>query len=449
MRPVIAAGAPLMHLRPWSTFALALVIVAIFASSAVAAGPITRIAPNQNFYTLTTSGGWSFFGDPRSVQVDGKIFTGWTTMTGRVKVSQFDPATGLTFAKTLGPRLSQGDDHENPSLLVKPDGRIMAFYSPHSGRIYPTNRKSKLYYRTTLRPADVSEWTRYKTIPTNTFDGHLGYTYPNPVPLAGKKIFLAWRGGDWLPAVATFNGRRWSRARGMIYTPHPRRPYVKTAAGNNDSVLIGYNQDNPRQTRTNTYFMRYVPGLGYYKANGRRIARAGSRIAAQKGDVVAWNGQDGRTWVMDVAEDSNNNPVVLYAAGDRFSEMHYFLARYQAGSWTRTRIVGNGFDGKAKIPPSYHYYPSAGASLDHSDPNVVYLSRAVDANLAMRVETWRLKVPANLSSGWDVTRNSPLDMNCFRPVGVRYGRVGDVAMMCGAYYSWLNFPTGIYLARPK
>lgn len=432
-----------------TTLATALAATALLAQGAHAAGPITRHAPDQRFHTLTRSGGWSFFGDPRSVQVEGKIFTGWTTMKGQVQVSQFDPATGRTKVKTLGPRLSDGDDHEHPSLLVKPDGRIMAFYSPHSGRLYPKKRKSQLYYRTTVRPADVSRWTKYRTIPTNTFDGHLGYTYPNPVPLKKGKIFLTWRGGDWLPAVATYSGRSWSQARGMIYSRHPRRPYVKTAAGSGGSVLIGYNQDNPRQTRTNTYFMRYVPGRGYFTAGGRKIAGAGKRIAAQKGGVVAWNGQNGRTWVMDVAEDEKKNPVVLYAAGDRHTEMFYYLARYVAGSWRRTRIVGNGFTGRTRIPPSYHYYPSSGAALDHADPNVVYISRAVGKRLRMRVETWRQKTPGNLSSGWDVTRNSPLNMNCFRPVGVRYGRVGDVAMMCGAYYSWLNFPTGIYLARPK
>lgn len=438
-----------MRTRLTATLTLALLTAAVFASGAAAKGPISRYAPNQHFYTLTTAGAWSFFGDPRSLQIAGKIFTGWTNMNGQVQVSEFDPSSGKTKVKTLGPRLSDGDDHENPSLMARPDGRLMAFYAPHSGRTIPKRRKSQLYYRTTINPADISRWTRFRTIPTNTFDGHLGYTYPNPVPLGGDKIFLAWRGGDWLPAVATFDGRKWSKARGMIFSPHPRRPYVKTAAGNSGSVLIGYNQDNPRQTRTNTYFMRYVPGLGYFKANGTKIAPPSKRIASQKGSVVSWGGQNGRTWVMDVAEDKDNNPYVLYAAGDRFTEMFFYLARYTAGGWVRTRIAGSGFNGRSKIPPSYHYYPSAGASLDHRDPNVVYLSRAVGKQLSMRVETWRLKVPGNLTAGWDVTRNSPLNMNCFRPVGVRDGRVGDVAMMCGAYYSWLNFPTGIYLARPK
>lgn len=434
-----------MRLRLPATLSLLLLLLI----AAPAAAQNTRLAPDQRFDMLTAAGAWSFFGDPRVVQVSGKIFAGWTTMQGQVKVGEFDPATGVTKVKTLGPRLSDGDDHENPSLLVHPDGRIMAFYSPHSGRLYPTRRKSQLYYRTTTRPADISSWTPYRTIPTNTFDGHLGYTYPNPVPLRGKKIFLSWRGGDWLPAMATWSGRRWSRARGMIYSPHPRRPYVKTASGNRGTVLIGYNQDNPRQTLTNTYFARFVPGRGYFKANGRRIGPSGKRFASQKGDVVAWGARRGRNWVMDVAETPDGTPVVLYAAGNRFTEMQFYVARYVAGSWRRTRLTGNGFNGKDAIPPSYHYYPSAGASLDHTDPNVVYLSRAVGKAMRMEVQTWRLKTPGNLDSGWFVTRNSPLGMNCFRPVGVRYGRVGDVAMLCGNYYSWLNFPTGVYLARPN
>lgn len=439
-----------MRLRIPATIPLLLVLAAILApGSASARGDITQIASDQDFTEIAKAGAWSFFGDPRAVMVAGKYFIGWTTMKGQVRVGEFDPATGKTTAKTLGPLMEKGDDHENPSLLVKSDGRIMAFYSPHSGRLSPKKRKSQLYYRTTLKPGDISQWTAYKTIPTNTFDGHLGYTYPNPVPLQQDKIFLTWRGGDWLPGVATWNGRKWSKARGMIYSPHPRRPYVKTAQGNGGSVLIGYNQDNPRQTKTNTYFARYVPGFGYFKANGQKIGPPGKRFASQKGDIVAYASTAGRNWVMDVAEDKDNNPVVLYAAGDRFKEMKYFIARYQAGSWTRQEIVGNGYNGKDKIPPNYHYYPSSGATLDHDDPNTVYISRAVGSGLRMQVETWRLKQDANLASGWNVRRNSPTNMHCFRPVGIRYGKTGDVAMMCGAYFSWLNFPTGIYLARPR
>jgi hypothetical protein len=439
-----------MPRRISATLTVLLALAAIPAAANAAARPETsNVEVAQNFKQLTAGGGWSFFGDPRAVEAGGKTFVGWTTMIGQVQVSEYDPKTTLATTKTLGPRMEVGDDHENPSLLVRPDGRITAYYSPHSGRIYPKNRKSQLYYRTTTKPADISSWSKVKTIPTNTFDGHLGYTYPNPVLMSGNRIFLAWRGGDWLPAMAVLSKNKWSKARGFIYSPHPRRPYVKTAAGNNGTVLIGYNQDNPRQTPTNTYFARYIPGKGYFKANGQKIVGPGSRIPSQRGDLVAAYKPAGRNWVMDVAETKSGAPVVLYAAGNRFREMVYYIARYEAGRWVRQKIVGGGFNGKSLIPASYHYYPSAGATLDHTKPSVVYLSRAVGADLNMRVETWRLKHSGNLASGWDVTRNSPAEFNCYRPVGVRGGRTGDVAMMCGNYFSWLNFQTGVYLATPK
>ena len=432
-----------------ATFTVLLAILAFPAASGAAGQNLTHIAAEQDFQQFTAGGAWSYFGDPRAVETGGKRYIGWTTMIGQVQVSEQDMSTGKIKIVTLGPRMEQGDDHENPSLLVRSDGRITAFYSPHSGRLRPKKRKSQLYYRTTLKPADISAWTPVKTIPTNTFDGHLGYTYPNPVQLSNNRIFLTWRGGDWLPGMAVLSNNRWSKARGMIYSPHPRRPYVKTAQGNNGTVLIGYNQDNPRQTPTNTYFARYIPGKGYFKANGTKIVGPSARIPSQRGDLVATYKPAGRNWVMDVAETKSGAPVVLYAAGDRFKEMVFFIARYEAGRWVRTKIVGGGFNGKDLIPPNFHYYPSAGASLDHSKPSVVYLSRAVGTELNMRVETWSLKDSGNLGSGWNVTRNSPTDMNCYRPVGVRGGKIGEVAMMCGAYYSWLNFQTGIYLATPK
>ena len=71
---------------------------------------------------------------------------------------------------------------------------------------------------------------------------------------------------------------------------------------------------------------------------------------------------------MDVAETKSGAPVVLYAAGNRFREMVFYIARYEAGRWVRTKIVGGGFNGKTLIPPTFHYYPSAGATLTTQSP---------------------------------------------------------------------------------
>ncbi|MBJ7459269.1 MAG: BNR-4 repeat-containing protein, partial [Thermoleophilaceae bacterium] len=191
--------------RTSATITVLLALLALPTAASAADGNVTKIAVEQEFQQFTAGGAWSFFGDPRAVEAGGKRFIGWTTMIGQIQVSEQNPRTGKIRTVTLGPRMEEGNDHQNPSLLVRPDGRITAFYSPHSGRLRPKKRKSQLYYRTTVKPADISEWSAVKTIPTNTFDGHLGYTYPNPVPLSGNRIFLTWRGGDWLPGMAVLS----------------------------------------------------------------------------------------------------------------------------------------------------------------------------------------------------------------------------------------------------
>ena len=70
----------------------------------------------------------------------------------------------------LQARLNQ-DDHANPSLQVRPDGRLVVYYSAHVG--------PAMSYRVSTQPEDVTAWGPPQTIPTNT-PGLRGYTYPNP-----------------------------------------------------------------------------------------------------------------------------------------------------------------------------------------------------------------------------------------------------------------------------
>ena len=69
-------------------------------------------------------GAWSWFGDPRAVTHDGRTYVGWVDHEGDVKVSSYDHATGERVTAVLQARLNQ-DDHANPSLHVRPDGRLV------------------------------------------------------------------------------------------------------------------------------------------------------------------------------------------------------------------------------------------------------------------------------------------------------------------------------------
>ena len=89
-------------------------------------------------------GAWSWFGDPRAVTHDGRTYVGWVDQEGDVKVSSYDHATGERVTAVLQARLNQ-DDHANPSLQVRPDGRLVVYYSAHVGpamsyRVSPSPR---------------------------------------------------------------------------------------------------------------------------------------------------------------------------------------------------------------------------------------------------------------------------------------------------------------------
>lgn len=423
-------------------------LLAVGSSDARAAE--VDIAASKVATQLTGDGGWSFFGDPRAVASDGKIYTGWTTRTSLTVIEQIDEKTGARKSIALGPRLGALDDHNNPSIVVRPDGHIVAFYSPHSGRIKRTSKPPQLYYRVSTRAGDITKWTGIRRVTTNT-PGGLGFTYPNPLELSGNRIWVAWRGGNWFPTYSVLRNNRWQQARTLIYNPSTRgkpRPYAKYAKGRGGSILVAYNENNPAQTNTNQYFARIKPGKGFYRASGRLIKSGVGPLSARQGDIVQANSLYGRSWVMDVAEDSRGRPVVVYAVGNRGHEMSYFYARYQNGRWQRTRMVNMGYNNPIESPDSYGYYATAGASLDHADPSKVYLSRAVGAERRMVVETWSLQEKESVQGGWVLTRNSPLDQNCYRPSSVRGAAVGTVAMMCGVYNNWYKFTTGIWLYRP-
>ncbi len=346
---------------------------------------------------------------------------------------------------TLGPNLGRVDDHNNPSLLARKDGRIMTFYSPHSGRALPLNGISNMYHRTTKNPEDITEWGPIHKIPTNTGNNEMGYTYPNPVAIKNG-TFVGWRGGNWQPtsSITPDHGDSWTRARTMIRSTGKKRPYVKYAGGPDNSVIMTYNQDNPGTTGTGLYYMQYKPGEGYFKANGKKIASSKSTIPFSKGDMIMSKKRRGRLYTMDVAADKEGNPVTVFTGKPKGKSASVYYSRWDGKHWKTENVVSEGYELYDKTKPRhYGFYPTAGMSLDHEDPSTLYLSRQVDHQ--MRVEKWDYKK----AGAWKHEFVSPPEKSCVRPASVRNDLGGYVVMMCGHYKNWLEFDTDIYMAKPR
>jgi len=139
----------------WIVGVVAVLLVAdAIAVTGAAALPLRKREVNP-------SGAWSWFGDPRAVYHQGahrRTYVGWVDARGNVQVASYDHDTRVREVATLKANF-QIDDHDNPSLLVRPDGHLMAFWSAHIG--------TQMYYRRTTRPEDVTAWEPEQTVGTN------------------------------------------------------------------------------------------------------------------------------------------------------------------------------------------------------------------------------------------------------------------------------------------
>ncbi|HEY6749272.1 MAG TPA: BNR-4 repeat-containing protein [Mycobacteriales bacterium] len=382
---------------------------------------------------LTGSGGWSWFGDPRAVYHQGtyrRTYTGWVAQDGSIQVASYDHGSGRRVVVTLKARL-QIDDHNNPSILVRPDGRLMVFWSTHAG--------STMWYRRSLRPEDVTAWEPERVLGTNTA-GDWGYTYPNPVQLSAEsnRIYLFWRGGNANPAMSTsLDGTTWSPARTVLYNAG-QRPYVKYATNRRDTIAMAFTQAHPRAGGTNIYYAAYRAGA-LRRANGTVIApMSGPPISPAQADKVYDHTTAGKAWVHDVALDSAGRPVIVYATFPTDTDHRYRYARWDGTRWIDRELTraGRSISGDP-AEPNY----SGGITLDHDNPGVVYLSRQV--NGVFEVEVWATADGGTTWTSRPVTSHSV--RHNYRPFSPR-GQLGDdleLVWTHGTYPSYTNYLTGV------
>jgi PKD repeat protein len=392
---------------------------------------LATAVPAQAAQLPLGDGAWSWFGDPRAVTASGKTFVGWVDHEGDIKVSSHDYASGERVTAVLQARLNQ-DDHANPSLQVRADGRLMVFYSRHVG--------PAMHYRISSQPGDVRSWQPAQTVPTNT-PGIRGYTYPNPIRLADGTTYLFWRGGNYNPTFSTQTGAssEWSQARNLILM-QGERPYVKYASSGGDTIHVAYTNAHPSEFGdVNIYYARVRAGR-IERAGGQDIGSlAGGPIAPGDGDHVF----DGSApaWVHDVAADSDGRPVIVFASFPSPSDHRYHYARWTGSAWVVHPITpaGGSFRGDGGSP-----YYSGGLTLDHEDPSRVYLSRHV-AGL-WRVEAW---TTPNQGASWTTqTIGVPEAQPNVRPVSPRgmpdpFDQDLRVIWMRGPYDSWTSYRTAI------
>ena len=405
---------------------LAITLIGLVAPRTVEAAKVTRLG----------AGNWTYFSDPRAVSTETAVYTGWISPAGRVTVAKFVPSTGRRQTVVVG--RTGSDDHNNPALVLRPDGRLMVFFSPHSGRYEPKDQVSRMYYRVAERRNSISRWGPTRHLPVNA-PGRLGYTYPNPVALSRNRLWLSWRGGGWLPTYSIYTQGRWSAAREIVRGSPGHRPYAKYAGGRagSDVVHIAFTEAHPELTATNVRYLQYRLGVGFTGADGRRVGSLSALpMHVSRAEIVhRHSARTGRSWVMDVSDDGSGNPVIVYSVGFGRARQSFRYARWTGQEWL-DRPVAPAYSSVRRNATGA--FQTGGIVLDPRDPATVYLARVVGRRA--QVEEWRT---ADGGLTWTRVRVlSPAGHNCFRPTVPR-GPARVLLFVCGRVSHWQHFATTI------
>src|SRR5699024_90171 len=385
-----------------------------------------NIASGTDYTSFTYDGAWCWFSDPRAVYNEGehrRTYAGWISSSGDIEVGFYDHDTGKIKTEVIISDFP-ADDHNNPSILIKHDGKLLVFYSEHA-------TEKPMYLRRSTNPEDISMWEPVEKLNLNNSKRYQGfsdtYTYTNPIYLKDEqKLYLFWRGSDFKPQYAFSEdwGKSWSRGEILILpdrTYRNRRPYLKVASNGKDEIHFAFSQGHPRREPDNSiYYMSYKDGA-YWHADGTKITDTLSKPSEV--DLVYDATNSPRAWVWDVAVDQSGKPAIVYATFPDDTTHIYHYAKWNGSSWQNYKLVDSGLwfpdtpEGEQEPEPNY----SGGISLDHENPNIVYLSR--QRRGVFEIEKWVTRAGGKTWERNIVTSGSSFDN--VRPVAVRNAEQGN------------------------
>lgn len=447
-------------------FSITATLLSLVASPASAiAAPEERVA--------VANGTWTWFNDERAIVLaSGAWLIGHVRSDGRIAVTHFDPKTGAAAETVLNQQCRVVvDDHDNPSLTVLADGRILALYALHS-------LESKFYARTSLKPdpQTPADWG-----PERAYATPIRTCYSNTYRLSGEgdRLFNFHRCINFNPtlSLSTDGGDTWDAPRHFIATGTGRtRPYLRLCSDGVSRIDLIYTDGHPATSENSIYHLFYRNGA-FHAADGTPVAKLEQLPLAHDSGVrgtpiytysaAPWRagqGPDdylpsGRGWTWDIHYGKDGHPRVAFQVqrdevvgpgfhGDR---IYYYYARWDGARWTKRFVAQAG----RPLYTTEHDY-GGGMAIDPEDPNIIYLSSnaATPFNLGdvdhvplaadERYELYRgVTTDGGLTFRWEpLTRDSKQD-NIRPVVPEHHGRTEALLWLRGRYTRYTDFQTEI------
>ncbi|MEB8344736.1 glycoside hydrolase family 88 protein [Flavobacteriaceae bacterium KMM 6898] len=398
----------------------------------------TDAQDSEAYRSFTFNGSWCWFSDPRAVYFEGKhkrTYGGWVDNYGNIVVGYYDHDTQVIETKVLKYD-HEIDDHDNPSILFDDAGKLLVFFNRHGYGDSPTPHP--LFLLKSKNPEDISTWENEQHLFLNddkekeSANASMNHDYTNPIKLRSEngRIFLFWRGIDGKPGYSFSDdtGNTWAKGK-ILYKPEPtysyRRPYTKVYSNGDSKIHFVFTDGHPRNEKDNNIYYSYYENGAFYKANGTKIKDVTNLPLYPYELDIVYNAREehGKAWNWDVAEDKNGNPVIMYATFPTDTTHYYNYAKWTGKKWLNNTLINSGKwfmdtkEGTKEAEPNY----SGGMSIDHENPNEVYLS--VKRDSVFEIEKWITKNDGKSWEIYPITKNST--KNNIRPFAIRGAKQGN------------------------
>lgn len=334
--------------------------------------------------TLTEDGVWCWFSDPRAIYYRGekeKIYWGYINSKGDVCIGARDLVSGQNDSFILHDTL-EVDDHNVPSILILPDGRLLAFYNEHNGNVFL--RKSK-------NPEDISGWESEKIIAAETDEYR--YTYANPVRLSeengriyliGRKVGPTRSFEHWWQYLkySDDDGQTWSED--IIFLDNEGRknpPYLKVATDHQARIDFVFTDGHPKIGSDVSVFHMYYQNGTFHQTSGQPLVQMDELpvAIASVNKVYDAKPSNVRGWIWDIALHEGI-PFITYARFPSEADHIYHYAFWQNDRWVDHEIVNSGSWmvslRQGDMVREAHY--SGGIVLNPGNPRQIFLSRDTD-----------------------------------------------------------------------
>ena len=332
-------------------------------------------------YQIAPDGLWTWFTSPVVQYYNGATYVGTIKANGRPSVTKYTHASGSAASFELSTQIEY-DDHDNPAVLIRQDGKVACLYSMHT--------ENGFRWRISSSTEDVSAFAAEQSAwPSNPNPN----SYSNLLYLStpGKYYNMYREGQGKRRAVATTDWATWDSPRTWVQSGilADKNAYTKHVTNGTNRVDFVFTDMAPNSDGTTSLpsscFHGYmtVDAVGtesFFTSSGASAGAQLTNTSATK--VIDHSDSRGNFWVWDITYGAGGEPQVLMVGFADHNDHTYIHGRWNGSTWINTTITTAG----PMLYAGNDFY-SGGLCFDATDATRVYLSKKVGS--AWEMQEWR------------------------------------------------------------